>query len=210
MATAHEQLIIAFDCDDVLVPTAQLHLDAYNAKYHTQVQPDDFYSDSLLGAESEEIAAQRVDELLQSGATWNAAPDLETMRYVRKLAEAGHELHVVTGRQDFQQAETAYQLDTYYPGIFTSIEHTNMYASGKNAHLKRSKAEVCKSIGADILVDDHAGHVLDVLNHGLEKAILYGDYPYNRDVKLVDGMIRVVSMAQVYEEVMHIASQPNR
>lgn len=208
--TADKRLVIAIDCDDVLVPTAQLHLDAYNAKYNTQVQLKDFYSDSLWGAESEEIAAQRVDELLLSGATWNAVPDAETMVYVRKLAEAGHELHVVTGRQDLQQAETAFQLDKFYPGIFTSVEHTNMYASGKNAHLKRSKGEVCKAIRASILVDDHAGHVIDALDRGVEKAILYGNYPYNRDAKLVDGMIRAGSMAQVYEEVVHIAVQSNR
>ncbi len=44
-------------------------------------------------------------------------------------------------------------LDQYFPGVFQSIECTGFF-DGK----ARSKADVCKQLGADLLIDDHLHH----------------------------------------------------
>ena len=96
-------------------------------------------------------------------------------------------------------------LAEHFPNVFASVEHTNMYASGHAAALKRSKGAVCRMLGADVLVDDHVFHGREVLRHGVENVVIFGDYPWNISESLEAGMARCASWASTYLEVMRIA-----
>lgn len=205
MAEVGRKLVLAFDCDDVLVPTSHQLLDYYNELYGTAVPYEGFYSDDLWGAPSLEEASRRVDDLIKSGAMADAVPQQSTIDSVQRIASMGHEMHVVTGRQSYQETETIALLDRYYPDIFRSIEHTNMYASGENAQLRRSKGEVCRNLGAHMLVDDHIVHGYDVIAAGVEDFVVYGDYPWNRFDTLAQGMVHCLTMAEVEREVLRVA-----
>ena len=200
------RLTLAIDCDDVIVPTSHVILDAYNRQYATAVGYEHFYSDLLWGASTAEEAQMRVDELLHQGITANIAPSEDAIEYIRRLHDDGHELHVVTGRHSYQEAETIRMLDRYFSGLFSSVEHTNMYASGSSLHLRRSKGVVCAAIGADVLIDDHVHHGREVLKHGLDEVIVFGDYPWNTTERLEQGMARCANWASTYMEVSRIAS----
>lgn len=202
----YRRLTLAIDCDDVIVPTSLAILDAYNQQYGTAVGYELYYKESSWGASSAEEASKRVDGLLRKGITAKIAPNEDAIEYIRRLHEEGHELHVVTGRQSYQEAETAEMLDRYFNGVFTSIEHTNMYAYGGTAHLRRSKGAVCAAIGADVLIDDHVHHGREVLKHGLDEVIVFGDYPWNAAERLEQGMARCANWASTYLEVRRIAS----
>ncbi len=205
MSEVPRKLVLAFDCDDVLVPTSHALLDAYNESFGTEVPYEGFYSDYLWGAPSAEIAMRRVDDMLRSGVMADIVPTAATVAAVRRIAAMGHELHVVTGRQSYQEPETISLLDTYYPGIFRTIEHTNMYASGENLHLRRSKGEVCRKLGAHMLIDDHIVHGNAVLAAGVEDVIVYGSYPWNQFVSLELGMMHCETMDDVEREVTHLS-----
>ncbi len=202
----YRRLTIAIDCDDVIVPTSAAILDAYNQRYGTAVGLSAFYSDSLWGASTPEEGSRRVDQLLQQGITAGIAPTEEAVEYINYLHQDGHELHIVTGRQSYQEAETLGMLGCYFPGVFTSVEHTNMYASGHAARLRRSKGVVCTAIGADVLVDDHVHHGREVLKHGVGEVIVFGDYPWNAMESLEQGMARCATWATTYLEVTRIAT----
>ena len=207
MSEISRKLVLAFDCDDVLVQTSHALLDAYNEAFGTEVPYEGFYSDSLWGAPSADIAMRRVDDMLRSGVMADIVPDAATVAAVKRVAAMGHELHVVTGRQSYQEQETINLLDTYYPGIFHTIEHTNMYASGENLHLRRSKGEVCRNIGAHMLIDDHIVHGNAVLTAGVEDVIVYGSYPWNQFVSLEQGMMRCETMNDVEREVAYLSTR---
>jgi hypothetical protein len=94
-------------------------------------------------------------------------------------------------------------LDKYFPGCFTSIEHTNYFHQSKS----RSKGEVCQQIGADVLVDDHIVHGESVLSHGVERVIVFGNYPWNASDKLVQGMIRCNDWSAVEQEIERMSRE---
>lgn len=86
-------------------------------------------------------------------------------------------------------------LDRYFPNIFQSIEFTGFF--GNKA---RSKADVCKELKADILIDDHIHHAEQVAKAGI-KVLVFGNYPWNQAEKLLENMQRVKDWHEV-EEVL--------
>lgn len=85
---------------------------------------------------------------------------------------------VVTSRQAAVEGATRSWLERQFPGIFESVHFGNHYAlDGTPA---RSKAEICKEIGAVALIDDSRHHALECARAGLKCVILFGDYSWNR------------------------------
>lgn len=201
------ELVIAVDCDDVLVPTAEVILREYNSRYSTDVSLDAFYeANHTWGAVSREEAIQRVDVLLKAGITDEIAPDPSTVAAISHLSPSGHELHLVTGRQSYLEPATHRLLDGHFPGIFTSVEHTNYIAASDSVAHRRTKGEVCRAIGAHVLIDDHVTHGTSVLADGIGNVIVFGDYPWNSREQLVAGMARCASWLEVLEEIDRLAS----
>lgn len=197
---AKKQLVWAIDCDDVLVPTADVVIDAYNQKYGTSVELSAFYNDTdNWGAPSHKQAVRRVSDLLYEGIADSLAPTRETVEALQYLASVD-EIHMVTGRQTNLEPATHRMLERYLPGIFRTVEHTNYYADPERGFVSRTKGEVCAAIGADVLIDDHIVHASSVLESGLQEVIVWGDYPWNHDQKLKPGMVRCVSWEEVFRE----------
>jgi 5'(3')-deoxyribonucleotidase len=203
-------LVIAIDCDDVLTDTLPKVVHDYNERYGTNVELQHMYRefDEVLapfGVQNVQEAIQRLHSIYRQKGYYEALqPVAGAVEAIKKLANK-HELHVVTGRQSFLEAATKHTLDTYFPGAFTSVEHTNYYKDDTETHaVTRSKAEVCLEIGTDILIDDHVVHCEDVLNAGVKEVILFGDYPWNKRDKLVPGVRRCNNWSDVLTEVERI------
>lgn len=204
---AYEKLVIAVDCDDVLVPTAEVIVREYNALYGTTVKLEAFYDDSdNWQTSSQEEAVRRVDKILKAGRTDDISPTPEVVESIKQLVKRGHELHLVTGRQDYMEPATRRLLSNYFPDMFKTIEHTNYYAASDSAAIRRTKGEVCRAIGASVLIDDHIVHGNAVLDAGVSDVIIFGDYPWNRRQSLVDGMVRCASWSETLDEIDRIAS----
>jgi FMN phosphatase YigB (HAD superfamily) len=197
------RLVIAIDCDDVLVSTGEMTIAAYNRKYGTKLTPEFYYDKATLatwGTDDDSLAIERVMEYERSPEYALIRPVQETVDVVNRLA-ALHELHLVTGRPDHLEEVTLGMLERYFSGCFTSVEHTNFYNEKK-----RTKGEVCKLLGADILIDDHIGHGESVLVNGMKEVIIFGDYPWNRHQALSAGMVRCFDWLGVEREINRIAN----
>src|SRR3546814_2837485 len=70
----------------------------------------------------------------------------------RRRLKKYFELHVVTSRQFAIQAITEEWIDKHFTGVFSQIHFGNHYST---SDVVRSKAEICKDIGACMLVDDY-------------------------------------------------------
>jgi len=198
------RLVIAVDCDDVLVLSAERTIYAYNRDYGATLTPEFYYGPATVatwGTDDESLAVARVEQFQTSDEFRLVAPHPSTVMAIKRLAQQ-HELHLVTGRPDHLEEVTLTMLSEYFPGCFTSIEHTNYY----NERKKRTKGEVCKALGADILIDDHIVHGMSVLENGLKEVIVFGDYPWNLHEDLPPRMTRCVDWAEVEQEISRIAA----
>jgi 5'(3')-deoxyribonucleotidase len=209
MVKQTKRLVIAVDCDDVLVPTSTAIVRDYNRRFGTNVALADMYQPATLatwGTDSDDVAIERVNEFLHSQEHAQIVPDEETVRAVKLLASQ-HELHLITGRADFLKDVTRQLLDTYFKDCFLSVEHTNYVLPSTSTAIRRSKGQICKSIGATVLIDDHLVHGQDAIDAQLEKVILFGDYPWNRQKELPYGIVRCVDWFAVTKELDIYAGQ---
>lgn len=197
---ASRKLVIAFDCDDVLVSTSLRLLEVYNQQYGTCVEPKYLYDKHGSWGVPDDEAVRRVIELHRQKVVIDVAPSAETVKAITELRSAGHTLCVVTGRHEFQSEDTIRQLSAYFPGVFSTVVHTGYFGESP-----RSKADVCLSLGVDIFVDDHIKHCNDVARAGI-RSILYGDYPWNIERITLDAAVECCStMERVCREVDRVA-----
>lgn len=204
------RLTVAFDCDDVLIPTAEAIVNNYNSRFDTDLNLGDLYKPASIerwGTDDHDEAIERVNVFLRSEEHAQIAPYAEAVIAVRGLAEV-HDLHVITGRASFLEHVTRHMIDTHFTGCFKSIEHTNyIVASTDTTALRRSKGEVAVAIGADLLVDDHIAHGSNVMEAGIEGVLVFGDYPWNRQETLPLGMIRCKNWNTVMREIARYAAR---
>ncbi len=166
------RLVIAVDCDDVLVLTTPFLVDAYNKTYGTNAtlaQARDATASVWMDEES--IVLKNWAALCETDEYKSLSPDPREAMILRELAK-DHELHLITARKPEERAFTQQMLERELKGVFTSMEFVGWTGS---------KGEVCKRLGADVLIDDNANHLHDAIEKDMPKtgAILFGDYPWN-------------------------------
>lgn len=203
------KLVIAIDCDDVLLPSVPAIVAHYNATYGTEATNDDFYNEdpAIWGVGDSEQKYGRIREYLRSKEFAEAArPFTEAIHAVRTLAR-NHELHLVTGRSQTVDMATDAMLDAYFKDLFVSVEHVGPVQLADGTYTKRTKGEVCNAIGADALIDDNLHHARNVLDAGINHVILFGDYGWNKGED-IEGVVRCRNWGEVMkriEELEHAA-----
>lgn len=112
---------------------------------------------------------------------------------VRALAEQ-YELHVLTSRDPASASITDAWIAVHFPSLFSGVHCLgNQYVS-TNA---RSKAEACRELGVQAIVDDSAAYLTDCIqNGGVPLAVLFGNYPWNVGQELA-GMQHAANWAEV-------------
>jgi uncharacterized HAD superfamily protein len=187
-----KKLIITVDYDDVIVPTAELTLRHYNEVYGTKLELKDFYSNDLSAwnVPDEATAIARVESYAMTDEFQHAEPLVDAVEVIRRLSKY-HELHIVTGRADFLTRATTSMLAKHFPDIFQSIEFTNFFCEKA-----RPKAEVCRSLHADVLIEDNLHHAATVAECGIA-VLLFGDYPWNESEQLPANIQRVRGWREV-------------
>jgi uncharacterized HAD superfamily protein len=202
-----QHLVITVDCDDVIVESSFALLEHYSQTYGVDVPPELLYtaSPAQWGVAHDDEAIARVYKYLRSEDSQAKPPSPAAIQALRRLA-ADHELHLVTGRADFLQASTLAWLKKYLDGVFSSTEFTNYIVPTSHKHITRSKAEVCKQLNADILIEDHPHHAEIVAATGTD-VLLFGDLPWNRHATLTaSGVTRVKDWAAVVSHIDRTAT----
>lgn len=189
--------IIAFDCDDVIVATGELLIDHYNKLHGTNVQPEDFYSKDYehVWQADPETATRDLFAYLLTDAYANLPPMEGAVDTLRKLAE-NYTLYIVTGRPDETEQSTQGWVDKHLSGIFEKIVFTNFFKLSDSKGALRTKADVCKDIGANWLVDDHLHHIRNVTEQGIT-GLLFGDLPWEQLDTPTPNIIKVKDWQQL-------------
>lgn len=117
------------------------------------------------------------------------------------MKEKGYHIVVVTSRQLVIERNTRDWLAKNFPeGTFDRVEFGNHW--GKDG-LKRSKGEICRLLGASVLIDDSLTYTSEVASEGFHALLfdLNGTYPWNKSDSLPSGVTRVTNWDMVVKEI---------
>ncbi|KAH7655311.1 5'(3')-deoxyribonucleotidase protein [Dioscorea alata] len=80
-------------------------------------------------------------------------------------------LYVVTSRQNAIKDQTLEWIEKHYPGLFQEVHFGNYFALDGQS---RPKSEICRSLGAQVLIDDNPRFALECAEAGTK--VLLFDY----------------------------------
>lgn len=193
-----KRLVIAIDCDDVLVKTTPYFVNAYNALHGTKGTLADArnVSPEIWGVGEQEIL-DRWAALTKTEEYKLLQPDAEVVAVLRALAK-DHELHLVTARKEEEREFTQAMLDRELRGVFNSMEFVGW---------EGSKGQICQRLRTDVLIDDNASHLHDALECGLPSggALLFGDYDWNKDERSHNALVHCHDWTAVKRVIDRIA-----
>ena len=178
--------VIAVDLDEVLGEFVPQLLQYHNTHYGTQLRLSDFHSYNFM-----EVWGGTRDEAVAKVYHFFTTPFFLHMPPIPAAYDTLHALsdrfmyHIVTARQHFIEPQTRTWIAEHYPNLFTSLLFGNHYGQTGAA---RSKADMCREIGASVLIDDSADHARSV-SGVVDWVVLFdreGTYMWNKGRKEYD------------------------
>lgn len=173
------QKTIAVDFDDVLLDFNRGFLESHNRLYGTKLTFDQLINydhwEVVYGCDPDTMT-ERAKRFYHSPEHQLVAPVSGSLEGIAELAK-DYSLQIVTSRPETVRAATMGWLDRHFPGHFSDFHFTNIYA-GEAGAKQRTKAEVCRSIDAAVLIDDALRHARDVAACGI--TALLPDRPWNQ------------------------------
>lgn len=190
--------LIAVDIDDVLTYSAISMVEFGNREFGLNRTLDDFSEDT---AALWELSRDDIEHHMVRYLTSGHLEKLDVIPEARAALEQlkkQFRLVALTSRRDILQDLTKTYLDTYYPDIFDAVYHAGIYGKGhEQAHLL-TKADRLKEIGAEYLIDDQPKHCIGATTVNV-KAVLFGNYGWNRGEELPKGIVRCATWTDVLE-----------
>ena len=119
-------------------------------------------------------------------------PIEDSVCYIRKLKEDGHEIYIITGRNNGEYINpkelTTQWLDKYNI-VYDKLIFTNAYD-------KHAKTEVCLENNIDLMIEDSTRISLDLINNGIKVYTM--NTRYNQKGQTLD---RVSKWKEIYEKI---------
>lgn len=201
MATVKSKKIIAIDIDDVLSDNARAFVEFSNEKWGTSLNVDDYCEDwaKMWQVDIDEME-RRADVFHSSGIIAKYNHDVSAKLVLQKLKE-NFDLVIVTSRRDQIKEATVCWVRERYPDLF---KEEAIYFSGiwdkkydRNS-IYYTKAEICKLLDVDYLIDDQLKHCVAVAECGI-KPLLFGNYAWNQPDDLSKNIDRATNWAEVLD-----------
>jgi uncharacterized HAD superfamily protein len=193
--------VIAVDIDDVLAANAEGFIEFSNRKWGTSLTPDDYDEHwAEMWSISSQEAEQRREVILQEQLFVKHKFFNEAKPALNKLKE-NYNFVVVTSRGPRIQKDTISWINKEYGALFEDILFLQIWDDKKMTlqdKLKFTKLDLLQQAGAQYLIDDHPKHCIAAAQAGI-KAILFGDYGWNRQTKLIPNMVRAKNWQEVLE-----------
>ncbi|MCO5548156.1 hypothetical protein L7F22_001614 [Adiantum nelumboides] len=114
-------------------------------------------------------------------------------------------LCVVTSRQNIIKKETLAWIERHYSGIFSEVHFGNHFALEGEA---RTKSDICKVVGAHVLIDDNPVYALDCARSGMEVLLfdLNNSYPWSKTQEPQHPSITKVQNWDEVERILRLRS----
>lgn len=193
--------VLAVDIDEVLAPFVEELARHHNNLHQTELELKHFFSYDFWhvwgGTRDEAIA--KVRYFHDSGASSDVKPFPEALAALRQIKNQ-YDLQIVTSRQLEYEELTRRWLERNFAGVFSAAHFGNHYQ--EDITIKpTNKSDLCKSIGANWLVDDSLVYARECAGKGI-KVLLFGDYPWNQADELPEGVTRVKDWDEVLKVLL--------
>lgn len=192
--------VVAVDIDEVLFPFTHEILGYYNRIDGTNFRYEDVRSfdlETIWGGTRQE-AVDRV-HVFQRVEQRSMMPIMHSQEITRRLSKL-HDLVVVTSRDDRFTEPTVRWINHHFPETFRDIILAGNHYTGLPY---RTKLEVCREVGANILIEDQLKYAIECVGGGVQ-VLLFGDYGWNHAPDLPKGITRVRSWLEA-EEALRLA-----
>jgi len=186
---------IGVDIDEVLVESAKKYLGFYNSKYDKNVQLKDVFSYNLwepLGITKEE-SLKLADELYDLDFFENTELVKGAGEGINKLAK-NNDLFVITSRPLHIKEKTEIFLKKNFPDTPLKVFHSKDLLDNQS----KSKSEICRELGVEIIIEDHKDHALDCAENGIKVLLL--DKPWNQNIKH-ENITKVYNWDEILEHL---------
>jgi len=193
-------MTIAIDIDEVLAELMPTFLEYYNKAYNTSFTNDHFYTydwSKVLGI-TEEKKCKAHDDFIKLGG-YKKLNVIDGSKAVIKKIKRKHKLVVITGRGMTLKGDTDYWLKRHFPHTFKDIFYIRKNPSSPAL---RSKAEICKQIKADVMIEDDMTYANSFLEQGTK--LLLFNHPWNKEARENDNLVRVHSWERVQDVINNI------
>lgn len=191
---------IAIDIDDVLADNASGFVEFSNQRWGTNLTPDQYdeHWAKIWKVDNEETE-RRANIFHESGVLKAYYHDDSALPVLRRLSQ-DFRLLVITSRRLQTKGDTVAWIHQHYPDIFTdeTIHFAGIWDKVSDQSIALTKASLVDALGVDYLIDDQLKHCLAVAATG-KRALLFGDYTWNRVAELPDGIARVASWRAIEE-----------
>ncbi|MCX6748278.1 MAG: HAD hydrolase-like protein [Candidatus Pacearchaeota archaeon] len=195
---------IAVDLDDTLADSVTSFIDFYNQKYKPTLKYEDFtaYTLNEINGMPKEEENKILEEFDNSEYYDKIKPLKEAIEAIKELSKK-HEIIVVTSRPEKFEKRTRIWINKYLPEIKNILFVRKVYHE-----IPKTKAEVCREINAEVLIDDNLTHAHDCEKEGIRSILI--DYPWNRDNMPNSKLIhRVKSWAEIIKIINEIEKELN-
>lgn len=188
--------VIAVDIDEVLAQHNASLVRFHNERYGTSHTLEDYISDywSEVWKIDKVETERRAVEFHETGAHGNLEVVDGALESLKHLQQRFHLVAVTVRRKS--TVESTYQwLDMYFPEIFSDVRFIH---SWDDPDTTLTKADVCDELGAGWLIDDSVRHCRLMAETG-KVGILFGNYPWNQQTELPEGVVRLKDWGEVKE-----------
>lgn len=185
-----QRVVVALDLDEVLGGFLPALVRYHNAVHGSSLAPGKFRSyrfcETWGGTDQE--AVDKVFEFFKTDYFLRDVRPVDgAVAAVTRLA-ALCDVVVVTSRQHEIEQQTRDWLDLHFPGLIRSVHFGNHWAKDSphpdlDHHTKRTKADMCKEVGAIALVDDNVGYCVECSDKLGIPTVVFGQYGWNTDEK---------------------------
>ncbi len=186
--------VIAIDVDDVLAGANQAMMHYINEHFGTNHTWEDYtvagpyhrYWEKVVWQADPVEGAKRYRAFIGDG-TQRRMPVIQDALEVIEYLKKHYELVVITARDHEYMDDTHHWLQKHFPQTFKGVHFLPYKDDGvKKVH----KAVVARELGVKYLIDDAVEHCVPAAAAGI-KCLLFGDYGWNKDAELTEGITRV-------------------
>ena len=189
---------IGIDFDETIADSMAMILKLHNEQYGTKYKREEvteYHVENIWGGSKEEWTA-KLDEFFSAKNARHLDPVVGAIAAIDALKHAGHELYIVTARRDINAEATERWLTKHFSSTFKSVHYGNVRSD--DPAKKREKAEICKELGVELMIDDHMGVAKNCSEAGIKVLLL--DQPWNQG-ELPPGVTRVYSWEEIVKKL---------
>ncbi|GAB2267500.1 hypothetical protein Dimus_002483 [Dionaea muscipula] len=200
-----EKIVVAVDVDEVLgnfvTALNRFIADRYSSNH--SVSEYHVYEFFKIWNCSRDEADIRVHEFFKTSYFRNGIhPIPGAQKALHKLSKFCT-LSVVTSRQNAIKDQTIEWIEKHYPGLFQEIHFGNHFALDG---VSRPKSDMCRSMGAKVLIDDNPRYAMDCAEAGI-RVLLFdfeNSYPWSKDDSVDQHPLvtRVLNWQQVEQQLV--------